>query len=99
MKVNWFYNSWLNKTALIRKSSSSQNNEHAYIHSLEGDIYLLELESNGVSQWVESPVNARPKRFSCLAEAKKYAKSLGVNQIRIALETPYDEMIGLASCS
>ncbi len=91
--------SFLKNTALHQKSPKSNNQQSAYVHSLEGGIYLLEIESQGVSEWVENPHDGRPKRFDCLTSAKKYARNLGVQHIRIALDTPYDEMIGLASQS
>ena len=86
-------------SALIRKGCIATRDENAFIHSIEGGIYLVEIESHGVSQWVENETDGRPRRFSCLSEAKQHARKLGVQQIRIALDTPYDEMIGLASCS
>ena len=91
--------SFIKNTALHRKAPKSTNQQSAYVHSLEGGIYLLEVESHGVSEWVENTQDGRPKRFNCLTEAKKYARNLGVQHIRIALDTPYDEMIGLASQS
>ena len=71
----------------------------AHIHSIEGDIYFLELEKEGVSQWVTKKRESMPRRFPSLASAKDFAKRLGAEKIQIALNTPYDEMIGLATTS
>lgn len=101
--------SWLNSSIFIRNgkrkgSAPTQTAPisrplQAYIHSLEGDIYLLEIVRNGVSEWVESGRSGKVKRFTCLSQTKRHAKALGITEIRLALETPYDEMIGLASNS
>ena len=68
----------------------------ARVHSLEGDIYLLELELNQGSQFVVN-ADAHVKKFVSFTEAKQYAQKLGVDTISIALTTPYDQMIGLNS--
>lgn len=77
----------------------SNNATRAFIHSLEGGIYLLEVESNGVSQFLESSIDQKPKTFKSLHQAKDCAKKMQINHIELAMNTPYDQMIGLASCS
>ena len=71
----------------------------AYVHSMEGDIYLLEIEKNGVSEWVTNKKDDHPRRFASLACAKDFAKKKGARDIQVGVEAPYEEMIGIASNS
>lgn len=71
----------------------------ARVHSMEGDIYLLEVERDGVAQFVEDDFKGKPRVFRSLIEAKQHAKKVKADTVDIAYNTSYDQMIGLASCS
>lgn len=77
----------------------SNNATRAFVHSLEGGIYLLEIESSGVSQFLENPNDQKPRTFISLHHAKNCAKKMQINHIELVMNTPYDQMIGLATCS
>jgi len=77
----------------------SNNATRAFVHSLEGGIYLLEVESSGVSQFLENPNDQKPRTFRSLHQAKDCAKKMQINHIELVMNTPYDQMIGLTSSS
>lgn len=82
----------------LNRTHSKAAPKRAFIHALEGDIYLVEMEQNGISHFAEDPSN-KVKRFPSLVVAKAFAKKQGASEVAVGLKTPYDEMIGLASIS
>ncbi len=74
-----------------------ESEARAFIHSLEGGIYLLEVETNGVSQFLECSNSENIQTFKSLHQAKECARKMNILKIELALNTPYDQMIGLAS--
>ena len=87
----------LNK--LLEHKAHQTNEDRAFIHSLEGGIYLLEIEYDGFSEFVKDPKDNSVQAFKSLHQAKRQAKKMGVGNIQLSLNTPYDQMIGLASCT
>jgi hypothetical protein len=71
----------------------------AFIHSHEGNIYLLEVVTQGKGAFVYSNATGLAQQFASLHAAKRCARCLGVQHVQLALETPYDQMIGLRSLS
>ena len=80
-------------------ADQDRGGDRAFIHSLEGGIYLIEVETRGVSKFVEDVNSRAPRSFRSLHQAKEYARSMNITNIDLALDTPFDQMIGLASCS
>jgi len=70
----------------------------AHLHVIENTIYLLEIETKGVSEFVHEPHHLA-KIFNSIDEAKEYALSLGLTDIHQAEADNYDQAYGLATCS
>lgn len=89
------------KEAVVRcgLSQIELSDATAFIHSIRSDIYMIEISYAGVSQWLNNGFEEKPARFHSLSEAKEQVKKLGVRQINLEVSAPFDEMIGLASCS
>lgn len=69
----------------------------ARIHALEGGIYLVEVITDSESAYVKNRLSGAAQHFYALDIAKQCARDLGIINIEMALDTPYDQMIGLKS--
>jgi len=71
-----------------RLTSPNNPSTKALIHSIEGDIYLLEIQD------LEAKKNHKPMKFKSLVLAKQYAKKMKVSEVELAVNSTYDQMIG-----
>lgn len=69
----------------------------ARAYPLEGGQYLLEVDCQDERAYVYERRAACPQRFKSLDSVKQCARHLGVMQVELALDTPYDQMIGVES--
>jgi hypothetical protein len=69
----------------------------ALVHALEGGIYLVEIANGAVNDYVKSTATNQIQHFHALHAARQCARDLGIDRIDMALDTPYDQMIGLRS--
>ena len=69
----------------------------ARIHALEGGTYLVEASNRQEGSYVTNRLTGAVQQFYALDVPKQCVKDLGIVEIEMALDTPYDQMIGLQS--